>query len=128
MLDCSTPRERSFGCLHRPDPSYVGHLHRHRRRDYPVGVPKIVQLHASITYYPLAVPAHLKLMSSDAGDRAKAGGLVPLFADPHDAVTKRQPTSRCGIHDLSPADSFDINAIRYHASFQRLEPSLTLLS
>jgi hypothetical protein len=69
---------------------------------YRFRMPKTIQLHAPITYYSLAVPTDCKMMSSDADDRAQPSGLVSVPADPHDAVAKRQPTSRCSIHDLSP--------------------------
>jgi hypothetical protein len=65
-------------------------------------MPKTIQLHAPITYYSLTVPTHCKMMSSEADDRPRPSGLVSVLADPHDPVAKRQPTSRCGIHDLSP--------------------------
>jgi hypothetical protein len=61
---------------------------------------KVMQLLAAIAPRGFALPKHLNLMSSDARNRARCAGL--LFTDPDDAVTQREPTSHCGIHDDAP--------------------------
>ena len=38
--------------------------------------------------------------ASDARNRARCAGLI--FTDPDDAVTQREPTSQCSIHDDAP--------------------------
>jgi hypothetical protein len=63
---------------------------------------KVVQLRAAIAPRGFAVPKHLNLMSSDAGNRARPAGLIIVFTGPGDAVTQRWPTSQCGIHDVAP--------------------------
>ncbi len=47
---------------------------------------KVVQLCAAIAPRGFALPKHLNLMSSDAGNRARSAGLIIVFADPDDAV------------------------------------------
>jgi hypothetical protein len=61
---------------------------------------KVMQLFATIAPRGFALPTHLNLMSSDARNRARCAELI--FADPDDAVTQREPTSHCGIHDDAP--------------------------
>jgi hypothetical protein len=61
---------------------------------------KVMQLCAAIAPRGFVLPKHLNLMSSDAGNRAPCAGLI--FTDPDDAVTQREPTSQCGIHDDAP--------------------------
>jgi hypothetical protein len=61
---------------------------------------KIMQLLAAIAPRAFALPKHLNLMSSVAHICARCAGLI--FTDPDDAVTQREPTSHCGIHDYAP--------------------------
>jgi hypothetical protein len=61
---------------------------------------KVVQLLAAIAPRGFALPKYLNLMSSDARNRARCAGLI--FTDPDDAVTQREPTSHCDIHDDAP--------------------------
>ena len=61
---------------------------------------KVMQLLAAIAPRGFALPKHLNLMSSNARNRARCAGLI--FTDPDDAVTQREPTSHCGIHDDAP--------------------------
>jgi len=61
---------------------------------------KVMQLLAAIAPRGFALPKHLNLMSSDARNRARSAGLI--FTDPDEAVTQREPTSHCGIHDDAP--------------------------
>src|SRR5215813_12899004 len=60
---------------------------------------KVMQLCAAIAPRGFVLPMHLDLMSSDAGNRARSARLIIVFIDPEDAVTQREPTSHCGIHD-----------------------------
>jgi hypothetical protein len=50
---------------------------------------KVVQLRAAIAPRGFVLPKHFKLMSSDAGNRARSAGLTIVFTDPDDAVTQR---------------------------------------
>ena len=61
---------------------------------------KVMQLFAAIAPRAFALPKHLNLISSDARNRARCAGLI--FTDTDDAVTQREPTSHCGIHDDAP--------------------------
>ena len=61
---------------------------------------KVMQLLAAIAPRGFALPKHLNLMSCDARNRARCAGLI--FTEPDDAVTQREPTSHCGIHDDAP--------------------------
>src|SRR5215831_21244466 len=49
-------------------------------------VSKVVQLRAAIAPRGFALPQHLNLMSSDAGNRAGSAGLAIILALPNDAV------------------------------------------
>src|SRR5262249_260142 len=55
---------------------------------------------AAIAPRAFALPKHLNLISSDARNCARCAG--PIFTDPDEAVTQREPTSHCGIHDDAP--------------------------
>jgi hypothetical protein len=48
---------------------------------------KAVQLRAAIAPRGFALPKHLNLMSSDAGNRAGSAGLAIVLAHPDDKVT-----------------------------------------
>jgi hypothetical protein len=48
---------------------------------------KVVQLRTTIAPRGFALPQHLNLMSSDAGNRAGSAGLAIVLAHPNDAVT-----------------------------------------
>ena len=50
---------------------------------------KVVQLRAAIAPRGFALPKHLNLMSSDAGNGARSAGLIIVFTGPGDAVTQR---------------------------------------
>ena len=54
-------------------------------KEFPMS--KVVQLHAAIAPRGFALPKHLNLMSSDAGNRARSAGLIIVFTGPGDAVT-----------------------------------------
>jgi hypothetical protein len=75
-------------------------LIRVRRLANELPMSKVMQLFATIAPRGFALPTHLNLMSSDARNRARCAELI--FADPDDAVTQREPTSHCGIHDDAP--------------------------
>src|SRR5215472_6563363 len=47
---------------------------------------KVVQLRAAVAPRGFALPQHLNLMSSDAGNRAESAGLAIVLAHPNDAV------------------------------------------
>ena len=49
-------------------------------------VSKVVQLRAAIAPWGFALPQHLNLMSSDAGNRAGSAGLAIVLTRPNDAV------------------------------------------
>jgi GH15 family glucan-1,4-alpha-glucosidase len=50
---------------------------------------QVVQLRATIAPGGCALPQHLDLMSSDAGNRAGSTGLAIVLAHPNDAVAQR---------------------------------------
>ena len=54
-------------------------------KEFPMS--KAVQLRAAIAPRGFALPKHLNLMSSDAGNRARSAGLIIVFTDPDDAIT-----------------------------------------
>jgi hypothetical protein len=59
---------------------------RHRRRGDGLLMSKVVQLRATVAIRGFALPPHLNLMSSDAGNRTGSPGLATVFAHPNDAV------------------------------------------
>jgi hypothetical protein len=50
---------------------------------------QVVQLRAAIAPRGFALPKHLNLVNSDAGNRARSAGLIIVFTGPGDAVTQR---------------------------------------
>ena len=50
---------------------------------------KVVQPRAAVAPRTFALPQHLNLMSSDAGDPAGADGPAIVLTHPEDAVAKR---------------------------------------
>ena len=50
---------------------------------------KVVQLRTAIAPRGFALPQHLNLMSSDAGNRARSAGLMIVFANPDDTLAQR---------------------------------------
>jgi len=64
----------------------MGLAARLRRRGDEFHLPKVVQLRAAIAPRGFALPKHLNLMSSDAGNRARSAGLAAVLAHPNDAV------------------------------------------
>jgi len=62
---------------------------RLRRRRGEFHMEKVVQLRATIAPGGCALPQHLDLMSSDAGNRAGSTGLAIVLAHPNDAVAQR---------------------------------------
>ena len=56
-------------------------------KEFPMS--KVVQLRAAIAPRGFALPKHLNLVNSDAGNRARSAGLMIVFADPDDAVAQR---------------------------------------
>jgi len=57
---------------------------RHRGDEFHMS--KVVQLRAAIAPRGFALPQHLNLMSSDAGNRAGSAGLAIVLAHPNDTV------------------------------------------
>ena len=57
---------------------------RHRGHEFHMS--KVVQLRATIAPRGFALPQHLNLMGSDAGNRAGSAGLAIVLAHPNDAV------------------------------------------
>ena len=64
----------------------MGLAARLRRRGDEFHMSKVVQLRAAIAPRGFALPQHLNLMSSDAGNRAESAGLAIVLAHPNDAV------------------------------------------
>src|SRR5262245_49714259 len=64
----------------------MGLAARLRRRGDEFHMSKVVQLRAAIAPRGFALPQHLNLMSSDAGNRAGSAGLAIVLAHPNDAV------------------------------------------
>jgi hypothetical protein len=64
----------------------MGLAARLRRRGDEFHMSKVVQLRTTIAPRGFALPQHLNLMSSDAGNRAGSAGLAIVLAHPNDAV------------------------------------------
>ena len=64
----------------------MGRVASVRRRGDEFHMSKVAQLRAAIAPCGLALPQHLNLMSSDAGNRAWSAGLAIVLAHPDDPV------------------------------------------
>ena len=69
------------------DPALAVELGLVLAKEFPMS--KVVQLRAAIAPRGFALPKHLNLVNSDAGNRARSAGLIIVFTGPGDAVTQR---------------------------------------